>query len=105
MTAAFGLAPNRTTTAPADGPEAVRRADRAMGPRRWRITASVAGRWPGLAARIGDRQVIAAYLGGSGQSEQAVADFGVSYADQTERDHAAPPRPVASGRAEAKLGV
>ena len=56
-------------------------------------------------ARTGDRFAIAAYLGGSGQFEQAVADFGVSYADQTERDHAALAEAVASGRAEAKLGV
>ena len=40
-------------------------------------------------ARTGDRFAIAAYLGGSGKFEQAVADFGESYADQTERDHAA----------------
>jgi len=56
-------------------------------------------------ARTGDRFAIAAYLGESGQFEQAVADFGVSYADQTERDHAALAAAVASGRAEAKLGV
>jgi len=56
-------------------------------------------------ARTGDRFAIAAYLGGSGQFEQAVADFGVSYADQTERDHAALAEAVASGRAEATPGV
>jgi uncharacterized protein (DUF2252 family) len=56
-------------------------------------------------ARTGDRFAIAAYLGGSGQFEQAMADFGVSYADQTEHDHAALAEAVASGRAEAKLGV
>ena len=56
-------------------------------------------------ARTGDRFAIAAYLGGSGKFEQAVADFGVSYADQTERDHAALAEAVASGRAEATPGV
>jgi hypothetical protein len=56
-------------------------------------------------ARTGDRFAIAAYLGGSGKFEQAVADFGVSYADQTEADHAAFAEAVASGRAEARSGV
>ncbi len=56
-------------------------------------------------ARTGDRFAIAAYLGGSGKFEQAVADFGESYADQTERDHAALAEAVASGRAEATPGV
>jgi len=56
-------------------------------------------------ARTGDRFAIAAYLGGSGKFEQAVADFGVSYAHQTEADHAAFAEAVASGRAEARSGV
>ena len=56
-------------------------------------------------ARTGDRFAIAAYLGGSVKFEQAVADFGVSYADQNERDHAALAEAVASGRAEATSGV
>jgi len=56
-------------------------------------------------ARTGDRFAIAAYLGGSAKFEEAVADFGVSYADQTERDHAALADAVASGRAEATPGV
>jgi len=56
-------------------------------------------------ARTGDRFAIAAYLGGSGKFEQAVADFGVRYADQTERDHAALAEAVASARAEARPGV
>jgi uncharacterized protein (DUF2252 family) len=56
-------------------------------------------------ARTGDRFAIAAYLGGSGKFEQAVADFGVSYADQTERDHAALAAAAASGRVEARTGV
>jgi uncharacterized protein (DUF2252 family) len=56
-------------------------------------------------ARTGDRFAIAAYLGGSGKFEQAVADFGVSYADQTERDHAALAAAATSGRVEARTGV
>jgi uncharacterized protein (DUF2252 family) len=56
-------------------------------------------------ARTGDRFAIAAYLGGSGKFEQAVADFGVSYADQNERDHAALSEAAASGRVEARPGV
>jgi uncharacterized protein (DUF2252 family) len=56
-------------------------------------------------ARTGDRFAIAAYLGGSDRFDQAVADFAVSYAAQTERDHAALAAAVASGRAEATAGV
>jgi uncharacterized protein (DUF2252 family) len=56
-------------------------------------------------ARSGDRIAIAAYLGCSGKFDQAVADFGATYADQTERDHAALAEAVASGRAEARLDV
>jgi hypothetical protein len=52
-------------------------------------------------ARTGDRFAIAAYLGGSGQFDQAIAGFAESYADQTERDHAAFAAAVASGRAQA----
>jgi uncharacterized protein (DUF2252 family) len=52
-------------------------------------------------ARTGDRFAIAAYLGGSGKFDQAIAGFAESYADQTERDHAALAEAVASGRAQA----
>ena len=38
-------------------------------------------------ARSGDRIALAAYLGGSGKFDEAVADFAETYADQTERDH------------------
>jgi uncharacterized protein (DUF2252 family) len=38
-------------------------------------------------ARSGDRIAIAAYLGGSGAFDEAMADFATAYADQTERDH------------------
>jgi len=56
-------------------------------------------------ARTGDRFAIAAYLGGSARFEQAVADFGLTYADQTVRDRAALAEAVASGRAQATPGV
>ena len=56
-------------------------------------------------ARTGDRIAIAAYLGGSDKFDQAVAEFGETYADQTERDHAALADAVASGRVQAQAGV
>jgi uncharacterized protein (DUF2252 family) len=56
-------------------------------------------------ARTGDRDAIAAYLGGSDRFEQAVTDFAVAYADQTVRDHAALAEAVASGRVPARTGV
>ncbi len=37
-------------------------------------------------ARSGDAQVIAGYLGNGAAFAQAIADFGVAYADQTEKD-------------------
>jgi uncharacterized protein (DUF2252 family) len=55
-----------------------------------------------LQAKQAERSVLAAY---AGESQQAVADFGESYADQTERDHAALAEAVASGRAEVTRGV
>jgi uncharacterized protein (DUF2252 family) len=56
-------------------------------------------------ARSGDRFAIAGYLGSSARFEEAVADFGASYADQTVRDHAALADAVAAGRAQATPGV
>jgi uncharacterized protein (DUF2252 family) len=56
-------------------------------------------------ARTGDRIAIAAYLGTSDKFDQAVADFGQTYADQTERDHAALAQAVASGRAQSLAGI
>ena len=56
-------------------------------------------------ARSGDRFAIAGYLGSSARFEEAVADFGASYADQTVRDHAALADAVASGRTQATPGV
>jgi uncharacterized protein (DUF2252 family) len=56
-------------------------------------------------ARTGDRAAIAAYLGGSPRFEQAVTEFALTYADQTERDHAALAEAVADGRIQAQAGV
>ena len=56
-------------------------------------------------ARTGDRIAIAAYLGGSGTFDQAMAEFGETYADQTERDHAALAEAVASGRVQAQMRI
>jgi uncharacterized protein (DUF2252 family) len=56
-------------------------------------------------ARSGDRIAIAGYLGSSARFEQAVADFAESYADITERDHAALAAAVAAGRVRAQTGV
>ena len=52
-------------------------------------------------ARSGDRVALAAYLGGSGQFDQAIADFAETYADQNERDYAASrPPPKKAGRSD-----
>ena len=56
-------------------------------------------------ARTGDRIAIAAYLGGSGKFDQAVADFAETYAGQIERDHAALADAVASGRVQAQTSI
>jgi uncharacterized protein (DUF2252 family) len=56
-------------------------------------------------ARSGDRIAIAAYLGNSDRFDEAIADFGATYADQTERDHAALAEAVDSGRAQAHTGI
>jgi uncharacterized protein (DUF2252 family) len=53
----------------------------------------------------GDRIALAAYLGGSGKFDQAIADFAEKYADQNERDHAALQAAVKDGRAEATTEI
>ena len=52
-------------------------------------------------ARTGDRIALAAYLGGSGKFDQAIADFAEKYADQNERDYTALQTAVKDGRVEA----
>jgi uncharacterized protein (DUF2252 family) len=56
-------------------------------------------------ARSGDRVQIAAYLGKSDRFDRAVADFAMSYADQTERDYAALCAAVKSGRLPTEAGA
>ena len=56
-------------------------------------------------ARSGDRIALAAYLGGSGKFEHAIADFAEAYADQNERDYAALQPAVKDGRAEATTDI
>jgi uncharacterized protein (DUF2252 family) len=56
-------------------------------------------------ARTGDRIAIASYLGTSDKFDQALADFGETYADRTEDDHTALAQAVASGQAQAHTGV
>ncbi len=53
-------------------------------------------------ARSGDRIAIAAYLGGGDAFDRAIAEFSESYADQSERDHAALVAAIDSGRIEAE---
>jgi hypothetical protein len=56
-------------------------------------------------ARYGDRIALAAYLGGSGRFDQAIADFAEAYADQNERDYAALQTAVKDGRAQATSDI
>lgn len=49
-------------------------------------------------ARTGDPARIAGYLGKSGAFDQAVEEFAVAYADQTERDHSALVKAIRAGR-------
>ena len=51
-------------------------------------------------ARSGDAAVISGYLGESDTFDQAIANFSATYADQTERDHAALKRAARKGRLE-----
>ncbi len=53
-------------------------------------------------ARTGDPAAIAGYLGGGEGFDEAVAVFAGSYAQQTERDHAALVRAIGSGRLVAR---
>ena len=52
-------------------------------------------------ARSGDAAMLSGYLGNADNFDQAIADFAVAYADQTERDHAALADAVLSGKIEA----
>ena len=56
-------------------------------------------------ARSGDRVAIAAYLGGKDRFDEAIGDFAVGYADQTERDHALLRHAIDGGGIAATEGV
>jgi uncharacterized protein (DUF2252 family) len=56
-------------------------------------------------ARSGNPAEIAGYLGAGDNFDDAIAAFGVAYADQTERDHAALVAAVKAGRIAAETGV
>ncbi|SDS30480.1 Uncharacterized conserved protein, DUF2252 family [Pseudomonas oryzae] len=52
-------------------------------------------------AKAGDAATISGYLGKADNFDEAIGDFAVAYADQTEQDHAALVEAVGSGRLEA----
>ena len=56
-------------------------------------------------ARSGDRVALAAYLGGSGAFDHAIAEFAEAYADQNARDYATFQEAVKTGRIEAITGI
>ena len=56
-------------------------------------------------ARSGDRIALAAYLGGSGKFDEAIADFAETYADQNERDYAALREAVKDGKVESTTEI
>jgi uncharacterized protein (DUF2252 family) len=56
-------------------------------------------------ARTGDERAICGYMGRSDSLPEAIGDFAVAYADQTERDHQALRQAVQSGRLVAETGI
>ena len=56
-------------------------------------------------ARSGDRIAIAGYLGKSDVFDKAISEFGVSYADQAERDYETFMSAAASGRIQLDTSV
>jgi Uncharacterized protein conserved in bacteria (DUF2252) len=73
-----------------------------MSPTRMTAYAELCGTILGRAhARSGDRIAIAAYLGGGGRFDRAIATFAKAYADQNERDYAVLVAAVAEGRVAA----
>ena len=56
-------------------------------------------------ARSGDAVAVAAYLGGSGRFDRAIAEFARAYADLNEKDHGALLDAIAHGRVSAVTGV
>jgi predicted alpha/beta hydrolase len=56
-------------------------------------------------ARTGDETGISGYIGKNDDFAQAIGDFAVAYADQTERDYQALVEAVKSGRITAETGI
>jgi len=56
-------------------------------------------------APSGDRVAIAAYLGAKPAFDNAIADYAISYADQTTRDFSALEAAAKSGRIPVQKGV
>jgi uncharacterized protein (DUF2252 family) len=56
-------------------------------------------------ARTGDETGIAGYIGKNNDFSQAIGDFAVAYADQTERDYETLVKAVKSGRIAAETGI
>ncbi len=56
-------------------------------------------------ARTGDPALIAGYLGKSAEFDEALAEFAVAYADQTELDYAALGTAIGDGRIAAQTGI
>jgi uncharacterized protein (DUF2252 family) len=77
------------------------------------MTASAFAKYAGLCgwalarahAKAGDPATVSGYLGRGDAFDRAVASFAVSYADQTERDHAAMSAAVKDGRLVAQTDV
>ena len=74
-----------------------------MKPTNLKMYAGLCGRVLARAhARSGDPVVLTGYMGKSTAFEDALADFGITYAEQNERDHAALMAAIRSGRIEAE---
>jgi len=56
-------------------------------------------------ARTGHESVISGYIGRNDSLDEAIADFAITYAEQTERDHEALTKAVKSGLVAAETGV
>jgi len=56
-------------------------------------------------ARTGDASVISGYMGSGAAFDEAIRDFAIAYADQTERDYQALVEAVNSGRVVAQTGI
>jgi uncharacterized protein (DUF2252 family) len=73
-----------------------------FGPAEMTIYAEWCGRALALShARSGSASMLSGYMGKSDVLDEAIAKFGVAYADQNEKDHAALERAVRSGKVKA----